>query len=151
MTPKTAFAQFISNRPLRRSSSVFNNVRRYQDQDTASWLPEARDAISQLEHLPEGWDSYGSDKVQSIAVKNAIRFLFEAPSRLVPAPHISATPGGGIGLHWLISGRDLELEFTPTGTIESLKSYAGTDLEPIDAVVQDEDAYALLRWVAGIV
>lgn len=153
MSPKAkgVLARFKPMRQLRSSSSyVLNNVKKYEDQDIAGWLPEAREAISRIERLPDGWDSYGSNGVQPLAVKNAIRFLFEAPSRLVPAPHIAATPGGGIGFHWLISGRDLEIEFTPTGTIEFLKSYPGTDREPEEGVMQDVGG-SVLRWVAGFV
>ncbi len=150
MAPKVALNQFRRSRETRRSSSVFSTIKKYEDKDTAGWLPEAREAISQLEHLPDGWDSYGSTAVQQIAVNNAIRFLFGAPSRLVPAPHVSPTPGGGIGLHWQVNGRDLELEFTTTGTIESLKSYVGGKSEPEEKVIQDTEAYALLRWLAGI-
>jgi hypothetical protein len=148
MTMKPAVAMFEPKAQMRRrSSSAFNQVKKYQE--SAAWLPEARQAILELEHLPQNWDSYGSAKIQPAAIRAAIRFLFEAPSRLVPCPHISPTPGGGIGFHWLVAGRDLEIEFTGEGAVEFLKSYPGSDRDPEEGAIREDDDYVVLKWVVG--
>lgn len=146
MSPKPAFILF---RPKMKqhTSHVWNSVRRYED--GTSWLPEARAEIAQLERLEENWDSYGSRPIQPAAVNGAIRFIFAIPAKLVPAPHISPIPGGGIGFHWRMAGRDLEIEVTPSGTIEFLKSYPGGDKEPEEGALVDVGDYSILRWVAG--
>jgi hypothetical protein len=132
----------------RLPSSIWNRVTRYEDNP---WLPEAREVITRLECLPEGWDSYGSNPIQSIAAKNAIQFLFAIPPSLVPAPHISPVPGGGIGFHWRISGRDLEVECKPDGTIEALQSFVDAEEESKELTIPAEkDWHSIIRWVAGL-
>lgn len=147
MSPRAALSSF---RPKMRyrSSLVWNSVKRYED--GTSWLPEAREEISQLEELKQDWDSYGSLPIQTVAVKNSIRFMFELPPGLVPAPHISPTPGGGIGFHWRIGDRDLEIEFMPNGSIEFLKSWPGGDRESEEGVIQDAREYSVVRWLVGL-
>jgi hypothetical protein len=148
MSPATTALTHFKPRMARHHSSAWNNVKKYED--FTIWLPQAREEISQLEGLGNNWDSYGSKPVQAVAIKNAIRFLFEAPSQFVPAPHISPTPGGGVGFHWQIAGRDLEIEFTPNGAIEFLKSHINGDHDPDEGIIENSNGYSILKWVAGL-
>jgi len=133
-------------RPLR---SPWRNVRTYED--CAGWLPDAREEIEHLERLEENWDSYGSRCIQQAAIKSAIRFIFDIRRGLVPMPNIAPVPGGGIGFHWVMGGRDLELEFTPDGHVIYLKSFPGSERDSIEGSIGSrEEANSVLEWVAGM-
>jgi hypothetical protein len=71
--------------------------------------------VAALSRLPNDWDSYASPPPGAKTVAVAMRFLswtadFEGPVR---APHVSATPGGGVGLVWQLGSRGIEVSVDP--------------------------------------
>lgn len=75
-----------------------------------------------MRDLPVGWDSYGSIPVTRDALVAALKFLADAPYDVLPEPNVSPVAGGAIGFHWLVGDHDLEIEFTPDGHAEFLKT-----------------------------
>ena len=113
-----------------------------------AWLKEIYDKISDLESLKENWDSYGGLPVAPKAISIARVVLSNLDIEEMPRPHIAAIPDGGVGLHWRVADRDLEIEVEPGGDIHFLQTNVGK--EPNSSDVRTlEDAQALLDWVLG--
>jgi hypothetical protein len=114
-----------------------------------TWLKEVYDRISEIKKLEENWDSYGGLPV-SLAAAAMIRVLLSnLDIEDMPKPHVAAIPDGGIGLHWRVAGRDLEIEVEPNGnSVHCLRTNVGE--EPIAGDVQTlKDAQDALDWVLG--
>lgn len=77
--------------------------------------------IQELAALQRNWDSYGSARIQEGALSGALRVLKTLDFGELPAPSISAVPGGGLQFEWTSpKARSLELEFEPDGTVTYL-------------------------------
>ena len=73
------------------------------------WVVDCMLKISEFTQLPQNWDSHGSSPVTPQALKTALTFLSESPVHLIAEPSVSPVPGGGLGFHWKVDGRDLEV------------------------------------------
>jgi len=76
--------------------------------------------IQELAQLPEGWNSYGSKRIQPAAVEGAVRVLRATDSERLPVPHLAPVADGGIQIEWTVGERSAEVEVRPTGTVEYL-------------------------------
>ncbi len=79
--------------------------------------------LERFKGLPEGWDSYGARAVGHTAIGKAKTVILEALSEEVgiPAPFVSPTTSGGVGLEWKLgSGKELLLEISLTGDMSYL-------------------------------
>jgi hypothetical protein len=112
------------------------------------WLREVYDRISALAELEQNWDSYGGLPVASEAISMARVLLSKLDLEDLPKPHVTAIPDGGIGLHWRIAKRDLEIEIEPTGEIHRLKTDVGGDSVHGD-VRTLRDRQDALDWILG--
>ena len=113
---------------------------------TPGWLKEVYDRISALGKLEENWDSYGGLPIAAEAILKARILLSTLEIEKLPKPHVAAIPDGGIGLHWCVAVRDLEIEIEPNGAIHSLKTLVGG--ESVDSNVgSSKDAQEILDWV----
>jgi hypothetical protein len=138
----------INFRPKLRPSKLSQWSRiRFLDA-TNRWVPECLEQIGTARALAADWDSYGSNPVTEAAGKTATRFLSELPAELVPQPHVSAVPGGGLGFHWRAGDRDLEIEFLPDGTAEFLQSEVSTGRRQ-EGTVENFSDRRLWQWLAG--
>lgn len=140
---------FGSNRPLRReqeySGRQWSTVKSLQ---SPAWLKEIYDRISELSSLKENWDSYGGLPVAPKAILTVRVVLSNLDIEDMPRPHVAAIPDGGIGLHWRVADRDLEVEVEPNGDIHFLQTNVGR--EPSSVTVRNwEDAQLVLNWVLG--
>jgi len=112
------------------------------------WLREAYDRISALAALKNNWDTYGGLPVASRAILGARVLLSNLDLEGFPKPHLAPIPDGGIGLHWRILGRDLEIEVEASGVVRYLKTHVGG--ESTDGEVRSlQDAQEALNWVLG--
>ena len=109
------------------------------------WVIDCLRRIASFAELEEGWDSYGSSRIQPAAVMAATKFISEIPVERVPEPSVSPVAGGGIGFHWRVGDRDLEIEFLPNGTAEYLKTRGKTSDE---GILSDFSDRSLWRWLA---
>ena len=112
------------------------------------WLKEIYDRICELETLQENWDSYGAAPVAHEAISIVRVVLSSLDIDEMPRPHIAAIPDGGVGLHWRVADRDLEIEIEPNGQIHFLRTIIGKEPETAD-VETWEDAQGVLDWVLG--
>ena len=85
------------------------------------WLLNALAAVFKLRELAADWDGGGSPPVREEALAGAVRLLCALPSEELPPPHVCPVSGRGIQLEWQLSGRELELEVLPDGSVEFLK------------------------------
>lgn len=120
-----------------------------RDLQSTTWLKEAYDRLSELEKLDENWDRQGSRRAAGEAVLCVRVLLSNHDMEDIPRPHICALPDGGIGLHWRIGDRDLEIEVEPDASVHYLKtSVASGSMDDGDASsplgVQD-----VLDWLIG--
>jgi len=115
---------------------------------TPIWLREVSASLNKLGDLGRDWDSYGSQPVSAQALLTA-RMIF---SRLNitdhPKPHTCAVAGGGVGIHWRVGTRDLELEIDPDGSIRYLQTILPENMQ--DGTVETaEQIQSVLDWVIG--
>jgi hypothetical protein len=118
-------------------------------EDFSPWVLQCLRKISTFETLPDDWDSYGSRPSQPAAIRAAIKFLLEVPVGRVPEGSVSPVPGGGVGFHWRVADRDLEIEFLADGTAEFLKSSRTNPEKTEEGALSDFSDTRLWRWLAG--
>jgi len=118
--------------------------------DAGSWVSEVLQTLAELEDLPPNWDSYGSVPPQPASLHAARQFLARFPSSSIPAPTVTAVPGGAVGFHWRAEERHLEIEFLPSGEAEFLRS-AGNGPDSIEEGTLDapESQRGLWNWLLG--
>ncbi len=65
--------------------------------------------ISRLAYLPEGWDSYGGERIDAEARRVAARFLSHvyALNNKVPAPVVGPHSGGGVVIQWWLPNTEI--------------------------------------------
>jgi hypothetical protein len=128
--------------PNRRQWSEVKNLQ------SPAWLKEIYDRISALKALEQNWDSYGGLPVADGAISMIRVLLSNLDIEDMPKPHVAALPDGGIGLHWRVADRDLEIEVESNGAISFLQTNLGRDSIPGD-VRSLKDAQDVLDWVLG--
>jgi len=99
----------------------------------APWVLETLSRIDELKGLGDNWDGYGSPRIQTRALTQAIKLVVSLDLQDLPAPVVSPVAGGAIGFHWRVGTRELELTFLPNEQIEYLK-VLDQDLERDDAL-----------------
>ena len=112
------------------------------------WLKEVYDRVSALAEIKENWDSHGGLPVAVDALSGARVLLSNLNIEDMPRPLVAPLPDGGIGLHWRIAERDLEIEIEANGNIHYLKTHVGGD-SAADSVRRLKDAQDVLDWVLG--
>jgi hypothetical protein len=118
--------------------------------ESPMWLKEVYDALNQIAGLGPNWDSYGSVAISPDAIRAAKTFLSNVNVEQLPKPHVSAVPGGGIGLHWRIRTRDLEIEFRPDGGTEYLETdLANAERNDEGAIPSFKVGQRVLQWLIG--
>src|SRR5260370_37162972 len=106
--------------------------------------------ISEFAQLPQNWDSYGSNPVTPDALRMARKFLSESPLALIPEPSVSPVSGGGLGFHWRVETRDLEIEFLPDGSVEYIKTVRTPEGSKSDeGIVDNFSDKKIWYWLAG--
>lgn len=118
--------------------------------DADSWIGDVLQTLAEMERLPSNWDSYGSVPPVAAALNAARGFLVRTPFMRVPAPTVTPVPGGGVGFHWRIEGRSLEVEFLPDGGAEFVKCDGDNQDSIVEGLLKGgETQRNLLNWVAG--
>ena len=119
--------------------------------DASPWILGCVTKISEFSRLPANWDGYGSNPMSKDAIRAALRFLSEAPLQIISEPSVSPVAGGGLGFHWRVENRDLELEFLADGTVEYLKTslVEGEEIKPQEGTIRDLGDSRLWRWLSG--
>ncbi len=118
--------------------------------DSGSWIAEALQSLSRLEGLPANWDSYDGEPPQPAALQAARMFLASITSLRVPAPSITAVPDGGVGFHWKVDHRDLEIECLRDGGIEFVKTTVNGEVSTQEGTLRPTDDWAsLCNWLLG--
>jgi hypothetical protein len=94
--------------------------------------------INRLAQLPEGWDSYGGERIDAEARRVAARFLshVHALNNRVPAPVVGPHSGGGVVIQWW--SPDTEIYVSVSG--DAIQFYAA---RPDEEGVIDEGTFAV--------
>lgn len=138
-----------ADRTLRKGGT--GNEKRLADSLASGENETVRARLNRLERLPHGWDTYGSPPIQECAVMAAYRLLHVIRSEGYTSPtYVGAVPGGGLQFDWSSSGRELEIEILPDGSIECLR-VSGDDAEEsaLARSPDDNEVQASLHWIAG--
>jgi hypothetical protein len=113
-----------------------------------AWLKETYDRISELKNLDQNWDGNGGLPVTDSAIKSIRVLLSRLDIEDMPTPHVAPIPDGGIGLHWRVGSRDLEIEADPSGAVHYLHTIIGS--EPLFGDASSlAEAQNALDWVLG--
>ena len=106
--------------------------------------------------IDRGWVTCMYDRLSSLgsavqpsALRAAHFFLSNADGSSLPEPLIAALPDGGIGFHWRVHDRDLEIEATAEGQLLFLKTPVGNLSGMVDGEVFLDNAQNILDWVTG--
>lgn len=83
------------------------------------WLMAMVDEVNRAAQLPQGWDSYGSPRLNVKAAVRAIELL-ERLSFSGPSPWISPTSDGGLHLEWDRGALSVKLDMDESGDVEVL-------------------------------
>lgn len=136
-------------RPWRREDDQGGQWSPVRTLDVNDWFKEAIDRISGLGKLQGNWDTFGSRRVSGRAISKAKFLLSNLDVEDLPRPHIAALPDGGVGFHWRIADRDLEIEIDPEGSMQYLKTVVGEGpMDPEDADLPT-DVQPALDWTIG--
>lgn len=131
---------------IRRSASRQSVEISFLDAD--SWVADVLQTLTQFEKLPPNWDSYGSPPPRSPSLDAARRFLMCAPLAGVSAPTVTPVGGGGIGFHWRVEDRHLEIEFSPSGEAEFLKCIGSDEASIEEGSLQPPESQRdLWNWL----
>lgn len=142
--------QFKSTTNLRRSSDEEGSKQWSTIRGLAVpiWLREVSAALNALGDLSPNWDSYGSEAVSEKALFTARKIFSRLNITDHPKPHTCAVAGGGVGIHWRVRSRDLELEIDPDGSIRFLQTTLPGDI--LDGTVETPaQIQSVLDWVIG--
>jgi hypothetical protein len=71
-----------------------------RDDHKANWLERATDDLLHWLNEPDGWDSYGANRITLQAVRRAHTILKGLAQFDIPAPLISGTSEGGVSCDW---------------------------------------------------
>lgn len=88
--------------------------------DAGPWLVNTLRAITGLAGLGDNWDGYGSPPIRPAALESARRLVSAIEMEDLPTPSVGPVSGGGIGIVWRMSVRELQLEILPDGSAEFL-------------------------------
>jgi hypothetical protein len=147
MHSRAAFDLDFRPRTRRRRTSQWSEIKFLEDFNP--WVLQCLRKIATFATLSDDWDSHGSRRVQAAAIRAAIKFMSEVPVGRVPEPSVSPVSGGGIGFHWRVADRDLEIEFLTDGTAEFLKRDRSHPEKSEEGTFSDFSDTRLWRWLAG--
>jgi hypothetical protein len=91
--------------------------------EAPGWLDPTIQTMQRLAHLPGNWSSYGNCLIEDIAIIRAAEVLAEVLDADGLAPSIVPTSQGGVQLEWHRNGDDVEIEFSPQGTVSDVYIY----------------------------
>jgi hypothetical protein len=113
-----------------------------------SWFRDVMVRLALLLSLPPGWDSYAANQVSFLALTRALTVLDLALFPDSPAPSIVPTRSGGLQLEWHRSGKDLEIEISPDGSIDVFGEDAETG-ESIEGPLRDL-TFEVIEWMSRL-
>lgn len=113
-----------------------------------AWLKEIYDRLSAIDQLEHNWDSCGAHPPSLDAGVAARVLLSNLSIEEMPKPHVAPIPDGGIGLHWRIAERDLEIEVDRSGEVHALQTVVGQEPSSLE-ISTLRAAQNALDWVLG--
>ncbi|WP_387434070.1 hypothetical protein [Sphingomonas sp. NCPPB 2930] len=137
--------------PVRRFETVTiaGNDIRFDVSRSGGEVPEVvRQSLTRLAELAErknGWDSYGSARLDRGVVRSAVALIVEG-FRPCLYPEISLTSTGGLNLSWECdTGKELEIELLTDGTCDYVYEDEDGEIAPDEPVSLDEARQFLSR------
>jgi hypothetical protein len=91
--------------------------------EAPSWLKPTIQTMQQLSQLPADWSSYGSHSIDDAAIFHAAEMLASLLEPDGVPPTIVPTHAGGVQLEWHRNGTDIEVEFSPEGSVSDVYVY----------------------------
>jgi hypothetical protein len=85
---------------------------------TPEWLTEVSRRLRELEELPANWDGYGALPVRPVLTRAVSRLVALPIWFGTPRPEVLGTADGGVSVEWRRGPLRLELEISPTGSID---------------------------------
>jgi len=79
------------------------------------WMPRIAERAATLLSLPDGWDSYGADRVEPGAIRSALSLLQLVSTADTTAPALVPLSDGRVQVEWHRQGQDLEIEVGENG------------------------------------
>jgi hypothetical protein len=77
--------------------------------------------LADLAKLEANWDSYGGKTIDPRCIESARKGLQHCPEGM-PKVRVVPCSDGGVQLEWSKDGRELEIEFSPDGSVTFLRT-----------------------------
>jgi hypothetical protein len=113
------------------------------------WLGSMVADVNRLAHLPNGWDSYGAQRLGVEAAVRCMRILGDLGYRGA-APWVAPTNDGGLHMEWGKSDFGVEVEVHPNEPIVVVVDDAGNIEEWIVTHGLDSRLHNLIRAVEDV-
>lgn len=150
-TTATAAPSFLSDTPPRRIQLRLQQgtVLLLLKVPEPKWLYPTLQVMKEFSALLANWDSYGSRRIDDLAIYHAVKFLLMVVgAKDGPVPIVVPTSRGGIQLEWHAIGADLEVEFSPKSGASAI-FFNRTANEVWEANDTDADFLAGVRDALG--
>jgi hypothetical protein len=83
-----------------------------------AWFMPVLQGFGNLATLTAGWDGSGAARIDRATINRALDAIEQLLPHNGPAPSVVPIPDSGLQIEWHRNHRDLEIEFSPTGTVE---------------------------------
>jgi hypothetical protein len=103
---------------------------------TSPWVIDVVKQLEKLGRLQHNWDSYGGLPLSPQAKAVTFDALGWLKNKDLPTPAVILGSGGAVHLEWRSKGRELEVGFSPTATIEYAKVDSQGQIEEGEADVE---------------
>lgn len=120
---------------------------------TEQWLRPALRTLDELGNLQDNWDGHGSPRINASAITKVRQLFSSIKTGDLPTPAVMPASGGGVGVHWRIGKREMELTIYPDAEVVYLIASEGDERSIQDGNLTEhypDELKRLTKWLAAI-
>jgi hypothetical protein len=82
-----------------------------------AWFMPVLRGFANLATLTQGWDGSRANTIDRPTINRALAAIEQILPSQAPPPSVAPIPDSGLQIEWHRNGRDLEIEFSPDGSV----------------------------------